>query len=272
MIRADLPILNPAFGVHCRFVEDHQGEHPTGGLPSHSNVGRVAHVLPLHKLIIKMASFTRLFSPALASTPPHSTFPRSRSQWAKVLCIGLSLASMAFASPDDELPDPTSVAAIRLAAIDGEPRPTLAPEPTPTPETVDELVLDDRIAFWDGENWSRLLPAEHELRRRAQAAESVTTTLEIPVSTEPSTTASSSTRTRSTVTITASATTATTTASPLPVFFDGGLSANFTESSCPTFINNMISAPEFNECYPISLLLQVSVNTFMKSITQGCAC
>lgn len=44
----------------------------------------------------------------------------------------------------------------------------------------------------------------------------------------------------------------------LPQPFDGGLGNNFTQPSCPTFINAFLRNETFNSCLPFSLLLQVS--------------
>lgn len=45
--------------------------------------------------------------------------------------------------------------------------------------------------------------------------------------------------------------------SPLPKPFDGGIGTNFTQPSCPTFLNAMINNETFTSCLPFSLLLQV---------------
>ena len=50
----------------------------------------------------------------------------------------------------------------------------------------------------------------------------------------------------------------TNTNSPLPKPLDGGIGTNFTQPSCPTFLNAMISNQTFTSCLPFSLLLQVS--------------
>ena len=46
--------------------------------------------------------------------------------------------------------------------------------------------------------------------------------------------------------------------SPLPKPFDGGIGTNFTQPSCPTFLNAMINNETFTSCLPFSLLLQVT--------------
>lgn len=192
---------------------------------------------------------------------------RKRTKYMRAVGLALSFASMALASPIEELPVPTAVANLRLAPLDGTPQPTSTPDPLLTTHLMDELLMDTRIPFRDDEGWKLLHPAEHELRRRA-ASGSATTTLEIPISTassessakasesETASTTESSSKT-STSSSSASSSTATAETSPLPTFFDGGLSNNFTDASCPTFIDNMISDEEFNACYPVSLLLQV---------------
>lgn len=54
----------------------------------------------------------------------------------------------------------------------------------------------------------------------------------------------------------------TNTNSPLPKPFDGGIGTNFTQPSCPTFLNAMISNQTFTSCLPFSLLLQVTPHHF----------
>jgi hypothetical protein len=48
----------------------------------------------------------------------------------------------------------------------------------------------------------------------------------------------------------------------LPISFDAGLGNNFTTSSCPAFFQKFLSDDAFNECVPLSLLLQVSLYHF----------
>ena len=44
---------------------------------------------------------------------------------------------------------------------------------------------------------------------------------------------------------------------PLPRPFDTSLGNNFTTSSCPIFFNSFLTNDDFNNCLPLSLLLQV---------------
>lgn len=156
-----------------------------------------------------------------ANTAPSSTarHHRPRIQWPMALGLALSLASPALAykahTTIDELP-----------------------EPTKAPYLAEALLLDTHIPVLDQGRWTTMDPAENELRRRATAAPSVTTTFEITIS-QPTTA------------------TSTTSASPLPSPFDGGITSNFTSTTCPTFFDNMLADPELQECYPVSLMLQV---------------
>ncbi|KAK9451766.1 uncharacterized protein V1518DRAFT_424739 [Limtongia smithiae] len=54
----------------------------------------------------------------------------------------------------------------------------------------------------------------------------------------------------------------------MPTAFDSGLGKNFTESSCPTFIETFLDDDEFIQCYPFSFYLQTS-NSFFQIIKQG---
>lgn len=63
---------------------------------------------------------------------------------------------------------------------------------------------------------------------------------------------------------------ATASASPLPSPLDGGLSSNFSKPSsgtnnCPTFFDDFLANPTFKQCYPFSLLLQVSYSQPQKA-------
>ncbi|THZ06771.1 hypothetical protein D6C93_01334 [Aureobasidium pullulans] len=48
----------------------------------------------------------------------------------------------------------------------------------------------------------------------------------------------------------------------LPRPFDTGLGNNFTTSTCPIFFKTFLSDETFNECVPLSLLLQTSTSFF----------
>lgn len=167
---------------------------------------------------------------------------RPRIQWAAALCLAAPLTSHALATP-------------LLAGL---------PEPTAAPDLAETLLLDTQVPALLGHGmWTMVEPAE--LRRRASAASSVTTTFEITV---PSTTSGAASTdasglespTDAETSVSASAMTATTSPSPLPSPFDGGLSNNFTTTTCPTFVNDMLADAEFQACYPVSLLIQASAD------------
>lgn len=50
--------------------------------------------------------------------------------------------------------------------------------------------------------------------------------------------------------------------SPLPSAFDTSLGSNFTSSSCPTFFNDFLANSTYQQCTPLSLLLQNSQGFF----------
>ncbi|KAK3494877.1 uncharacterized protein B0T23DRAFT_313379 [Neurospora hispaniola] len=127
---------------------------------------------------------------------------------------------------------------------------------TSEPPTIDE-----------GE-WILLSPEEAELkhgglRKREEkemtsvASGSVTTTFQIAVSTVTEKPTGTSTFTAARAEETAAV------SSSLPKFFDGSLSANFgPNSNCPAFLNSFLNNQTFNQCYPISLLMQGSQSFF----------
>ena len=53
--------------------------------------------------------------------------------------------------------------------------------------------------------------------------------------------------------------------SSAPKAFDGGLGNNYTDSSCPLFLNSFLNNETFAGCMPFSLLLQTSVSFFAAS-------
>lgn len=210
-----------------------------------------------------MASFTTLFGRRTAYKVVPTPFRTSKSstaryhglriQWAAALCLAVFFSSHTLAFPLlDELDE--------------------LPEPTAAPDLAEVLLLDTKVpAFLDGGRWTMLEPEENELRRRASAAGPVTTTfaITVPMSTSTATGiasdsddsgSKSSSPSKTSASATSSTATATSSQSSLPSPFDGGLSNNFTSTSCPTFINNMLADAEFQACYPVSLLLQVRMD------------
>lgn len=57
----------------------------------------------------------------------------------------------------------------------------------------------------------------------------------------------------------------------IPTPFDTSLSNNFT-ASCSKFFQALLTDGEFNDCHPLSLMLQVSVLGFSSSITKANHC
>lgn len=100
------------------------------------------------------------------------------------------------------------------------------------------LVLDTRVPIMAERKWA-VVDQEELDRRNLEASDDTTST------------AAAGT----TVSLTVSAFASTT---PLPSPLDGGLSSNFAKSSCRTFIYDFLANPTFKQCYPFSLLLEVS--------------
>ena len=128
--------------------------------------------------------------------------------------------------------------------------------PEPSPET---LLVDTRLPVFAGGHWQimsdedhRRDPLQRKVARRAGGGgdnndddendgdgAAATSTIELPVDTSAA-------------------------AKPLPSPFDGALAANFSADNggaCPNFINQFLSDPKFKDCYPFSLLLEVSLAT-----------
>lgn len=132
----------------------------------------------------------------------------------------------------------------------------LAEAPASSHGPAETLIIDPRVRYEENGVWTMLSREEVELRRMVKRQfenptqdpePTVTTTFEIAVSTATGTT------------------TKTTTAptSPLPRPLDSNLSTNFTTSPdgsipCPKFLNSFLTDERFKQCYPLSMLLQVS--------------
>lgn len=138
---------------------------------------------------------------------------------------------------------------------------------TAAADPIETLVIDTRIPVLEEDGkWLFLSQEELDLRKLKKRSpqrggggiddsdggnddgkKEATTTFSIAVPT--------GTKTRTTSSSTGSP-------SPLPSPLDGGLSANFTgengQRKCPGFMNSFLSDPTFRQCYPLSLLLQVS--------------
>lgn len=152
-----------------------------------------------------------------------------------------------------------------------------------------ELIEPDLASFGPGEIvYDRrypVLPVHHELHRRQDgvgieesssgtakttsdrrlkfsststakpAAATLTSVIPPDSSSSPSSSSSSST---SSPTVPTSIVTAPGADSRLPRPFDTGLGNNYTQDSCPQFMNNFLRNESFTSCLPFSLLLQVA--------------
>lgn len=126
------------------------------------------------------------------------------------------------------------------------------------------MLIDHRTPYREGRGW--VIQSERNVqRRRAQKRQesdesdestttslraSVTTTFSIALGTPESSSTSTSTSTSRSESASASA-------SPLPKFLDS-MPAGFKTTSCPVFINNFLQDSTFEQCYPLSMLLEVS--------------
>lgn len=125
-----------------------------------------------------------------------------------------------------------------------------------SPVPAETLIMDSRVPNMVQGKWVMVSQQEHKRRdldgRAASSSDSssapspATTTFQIAVST-----------------VTMASTTSVAPASPLPSPLDGSISSNFsstgtTPNACPAFLNSFLTNPTFKQCYPFSLLLQVS--------------
>lgn len=129
----------------------------------------------------------------------------------------------------------------------------------PLSSTSEILLVDTRIPVFAGGHWQIMSEDEHRQHRHKKVARraadndsdsEATSTIQISVGTHAATPSM-----------------ATVAASPLPSPFDGALAANFSgenDGACPNFINGFLSDAKFKQCYPFSLLLQVSREFFFR--------
>ncbi|KAI0377834.1 hypothetical protein F5Y04DRAFT_284507 [Hypomontagnella monticulosa] len=133
------------------------------------------------------------------------------------------------------------------------------------------LLIDTRIPVFVDGHWQIMSEDEHRQLVRRQSG---TETFTIDVSSATATASSSSSAQPSPTVATG----------PLPTPFDGALASNFSGDdgggTCLAFLTGVLADPEFQKCYPISMLLEGSVAFFqaMKNIVQltqvletGCA-
>jgi hypothetical protein len=69
--------------------------------------------------------------------------------------------------------------------------------------------------------------------------------------------------TSSSASATTSGPTAADSASPLPSPFDSNIGANYTQPSCPDFLNGFLDDPQFKACLPFSMMLEVRLYPFL---------
>lgn len=130
---------------------------------------------------------------------------------------------------------------------------------------IETLIIDHRSPYREGQGWV-MLP-EHEIQRRRAEKRAAEDEPESTESSEPSrTSASGSVTTTFSIAVgtpkSASSSTSVS-ASPLPSILDS-MSSDFTPgpngeaSPCPNFINSFLTNPTFKECYPLSMLFDVS--------------
>lgn len=165
---------------------------------------------------------------------------------------------------------PVAAADLNLITAD----PVLLPAATCLAAPTETLIRDRHYQVRPHSHWdfvSRL--AMDEMRKRddndteTDTDTDAATTTDVSASstvtiTAPARTTVTKTLSASTTSTTSSATTSTTSALPSP--FDSGLSSVLASASenCSTFVNDFLADDTFQECYPLSMLLQGSSSFF----------
>ena len=170
--------------------------------------------------------------PNMSASQHHRPRIRMSSLWLAA-CFACLASSVASKVPESELLN-------HIQDVTAPPS-----MPTHQPRDSSFLMTDTRTPVMENGQWTMLAHDEVELRLRKRQDEEGSTTV-FTISVGDSTTVSP---------------TATESAQPLPSPFDSSLAFNFTSndgSSCPTYINEMLTSPTFQSCYPLSLLIQVS--------------
>ncbi|OBT61378.1 hypothetical protein VE03_09241 [Pseudogymnoascus sp. 23342-1-I1] len=203
--------------------------------------------------------------PALLSMPSpllprsrYASLPRSlTSLLLFVLCLTLTFtrAGRPPAIPDILVPPKdrgVSVAA-ELAELEAKGIVLLDTRPPPPPRVGGDWELSRDLLK---RGYVDLLPRAKDDEDEDEDEVSSTTTA-------PSKTSTRSSSSTSSTSIASVATAAPTESSaPLPVPFDSSIGADFVTEACPEFITNFLAAPEFQACYPVSLLLESSQSFF----------
>lgn len=121
-----------------------------------------------------------------------------------------------------------------------------SPRSSPTTETA-TLLIDTRIPVLINGYWQIMSAEEHrQLVRRQPGTQ--TFTVDVSAATDTA------------------STTSTVATGPLPTPFDGALAANFSgddgAGTCLNFINSFLDDPTFQACYPLSMLLKASTESY----------
>ncbi|KFZ11062.1 hypothetical protein V502_07764, partial [Pseudogymnoascus sp. VKM F-4520 (FW-2644)] len=193
--------------------------------------------------------------PAILSMPSPLPAPQRRRYaylprpltsfllFALCLTFTLTLAGRPPPIPDTLVPPAeltTSIAA-QLAELEAKGIVLLDTRPPP------QVASDWDLSPFPGELLKR---GYVDLLPRAEDEESTTTAAPSKTSTRSSSSTSSSSS-ESVATAEPTDTTA-----PLPRPFDSNIGADFETEACPQFISSFLADPEFEACYPVSLLLE----------------
>ncbi|OBT40936.1 hypothetical protein VE00_09563 [Pseudogymnoascus sp. WSF 3629] len=202
--------------------------------------------MPTRAALLSMPSPSPLPSPS----PRRSAYlPRPLTSLlllAVCLTFTLALAARPPMIPDTLVPPPDLSAGIAAELRELEEKRIVLLDTRPPPKVG---------GGWDlGSSYSGGLMRRGgvELVMRKEEGESTTTSAPSKTSTKSSSSVSSST-TDSVATAAPTNTTA-----DLPKPFDSNIGADFAVEACPVFIASFLANPEFQACYPVSLLLESS--------------
>ncbi|KFY25365.1 hypothetical protein V491_01777, partial [Pseudogymnoascus sp. VKM F-3775] len=183
----------------------------------------------------------------------YTYLPRSLASlvlFALCLTFTLALAARPPAIPDTLVPpaDRSSSIESKLAELEAKGIVLLDTRPPPKPAS------DWNLASFSGEllrrGYAALLPREDD-EESTTATPSKTSTQSSSHSSSATSSATSSASPDDESVATAAPTA---TSEPLPVPFDSNIGADFASEACPQFIASFLATPEFQACYPVSLL------------------
>ncbi|KFY22996.1 hypothetical protein V493_06165, partial [Pseudogymnoascus sp. VKM F-4281 (FW-2241)] len=189
----------------------------------------------------------------------HTYLPRSlTSLLFLALCLSftVTLAARPPSIPDTLVPPADLGASIAAELAELEAKGIVLLETRPPPKVASSWDLSSYSGELQKRGHADLVP-----RAEGDEEDEESSTTAAPSKTSPQSSSTSS----STSFVSVAVAVPTDTNAPLPQPFDNKIGPGFVSEACPQFIKGFLAAPEFQACYPISLLLETS-QTFFQTL------